>query len=179
EAVGTGRPTAGSLTTSEVTGIALQRCATGARTAARGTSTVDQSPFPCGGHVDRRSGQGHVQGAPAAYPARDAHRPARSGNESHGDLGQPERRVRPGGQRSGESRDLDARTDAGTVYAHLDPVGEPVDEPSGAAARPDEMRGHQIRSGTELVQVAARAEGRPGSVQHNSGDLVVEEGDLE
>ena len=58
--------------------------------------------------------------------------------------------------------------DARAVQPHLDPIGHAVQRGCGPRARPDQVRGHRVGGGAELVEVPARAERRAGAVEHHA-----------
>ncbi len=73
----------------------------------------------------------------------------------------------------GKGGQLHARAHARPVDVCRDPAGKPDDLSRCTGADPDGVRGRGIRCRTELTQVTAAAERRPGCVQDDLGDTPV------
>ena len=69
---------------------------------------------------------------------------------------------------AGERRNLYAGAHARPVNVHLDVVPQRVHQPPRPGQGPHEVRGDQVRRGAELGEVPARAEARPGPVEHHA-----------
>src|SRR4051812_36660787 len=108
---------------------------------------------------DRGWAEKHLDGTPAADATRDADRPTCAEVEAERELGQGEARVLRRDHDGVKSGELVPCSDAVTMHADDETIGDPLQASSHGTAGPDHVGRREVYRRTELVEVAARAEG--------------------